>query len=63
MKEGDGSGWNEEKILLPRHETYWREPAVWDALTHAGWRVLSCEHVTGRKGPWLFVLAKVADNS
>lgn len=58
LKEGDGARWTHEKLPMPRHFTYWREPGLRVALTRAGWSVLSVEHVTGPTGPWLYVMAQ-----
>ncbi len=57
LKEGDGEGWSSAKLGLPRHFTYWREPALRTALEAAGWDVLNVEHVQGNPEPWLYVLA------
>ena len=57
VKEGDGDTWTTAKLGLPRHFTYWREPALRDALTSAGWAVHRLDHVAGRCEPWLYVLA------
>jgi SAM-dependent methyltransferase len=56
VKEGDGAAWSEHKLGLPRHFTYWREPAVRAALQRAGWPGASIEHVVG-PDRWLYVLA------
>ncbi|MBW3640129.1 MAG: methyltransferase domain-containing protein, partial [Actinobacteria bacterium] len=58
VKKGDGEGWSEAKLDLPRFFTYWREPAVRTALERSGWAVLSIDHVAGRHEPWLYVLAR-----
>jgi len=58
VKEGDGDAWTTIKLDLPRHFTYWREPALSDALTSAGWRLHRLDHVAGRHEPWLYVLAR-----
>lgn len=57
IKEGDGAGWSEHKLGLPRHFTYWREPAVRAALQHVGWQDASICHVVSRDH-WLYVLAR-----
>jgi SAM-dependent methyltransferase len=57
LKEGDGAAWSEHKLGLPRHFTYWREPAVRAALDSAGWPGASIEHVASGGG-WLHVLAR-----
>ena len=56
LKEGDAEGWSHAKLDLPRHFTYWRESDVRHALATTGWRVLSIEHVPGRRENWLYVL-------
>lgn len=58
LKEGDGQNWSTAKIGLPRHFTYWRETAVRAELEHAGWNVMSVDHVAELAEPWLFVLAQ-----
>lgn len=57
VKEGDGEGWSNEKLDLPRYFIYWREEALREVITRAGWTILSIEHVEGRVSPWLYVLA------
>ena len=56
LKEGDGEEWSEQKLGLPRHFTYWREPAVRAALERAGWPDALVDHVAGRED-WLHVIA------
>lgn len=62
LKEGDGEAWSRAKLGLPRHFTYWREPAVQTALRATGWQILSLSHVARRRKPWLFVIARSADD-
>lgn len=57
VKEGDGAAWSEHKLGMPRHFTYWREPAVRAALQGVGFPDVCIEHVAGREN-WLFVLAR-----
>jgi Methyltransferase domain len=57
VKEGDDAAWSEHKLGLPRHFTYWREPAVRAALHRADWPDTSICHVTSRDN-WLHVLAR-----
>jgi hypothetical protein len=57
LKEGDGAAWSEHKLGLPRHFTYWREPAVRAALASAGWAEVSVSRASGREN-WLLVLAQ-----
>ena len=58
LKEGDGARWSTAKIGLPRHFTYWREPALRELLTRTGWAVVSLEHGRFADEPWLCVLAR-----
>jgi len=60
VKEGDGAEWSDAKLGLPRHFTYWREPAVREVLTRTGWTMISLDHVAGRTEPWLYVIARKA---
>lgn len=60
VKEGDSAEWSTAKLGLPRHFTYWREPAVREVLTRIGWTVTSLDHVAGRTEPWLYVIAHTA---
>jgi len=57
LKQGDGDGWSDRKLGLPRHFTYWREPAVRAALHRAGWPGASVDHVTSGED-WLHVIAR-----
>ena len=59
VEEGDGAAWSEHKLGLPRHFTYWREPAVHAALHRAGWPDASICHVASRDN-WLYVLARTS---
>ena len=60
VKEGDGDGWSNLKLDLPRHFTYWRERPLRHALAQSCWDVMSIDHVVGRTEPWLYVLACAA---
>jgi cyclopropane fatty-acyl-phospholipid synthase-like methyltransferase len=60
VKEGDGEGWSQAKLPLPRHFTYWREPELVRVVESGGWRVEACDHVPGRFEPWLQILARPA---
>jgi len=62
LKEGDGSAWSDHKLGVPRHFTYWREPAVRAALRRAGWPDVSVSHVASREN-WLYVLARTSGTS
>ena len=54
----DGEAWSNAKLDLPRHFTYWREPAVRTVLDRTGWHLESIDHVEGRTEPWLHVIAR-----
>lgn len=58
LKEGDGEGWSEAKLELPRWFVYWREPDVRSALKQTGWTVLSLDHASGRSDDWLNIIAR-----
>jgi SAM-dependent methyltransferase len=60
LKEGDGEGWSTHgSVSRPRHFTYWREPAVRDVATGAGWAgVVIQSGISGKRGEtWLEVSA------
>ena len=57
VKEGDGDGWSNIKLDLPRYFTYWCESPLRNALAQCRWDVMSVDHVVGRTEPWLYVLA------
>ena len=58
FKEGDGARWSTAKIGLPRHFTYWREPALRELLARTGWSVVSLERGRFADEPWLYALAR-----
>ena len=60
LKEGDGEQWSTVKLGRPRHFTYWREPALRQALQDTGWAVTFLAHVPGRTDQWLHVIAVAA---
>lgn len=60
LKEGDGEQWSTVKLGLPRHFTYWREPALRRALQDTGWNVTFLAHVSGRTDQWLHIIARAA---
>ncbi len=60
VKEGDGSGWSEHKLGLPRHFTYWRAGPLREFLEVRGWRVESLEREQGLTDGWLLVIARPA---
>ena len=60
LKEGDGEGWSTHgAISSPRHFTYWREPALREVTTGAGWTDVSVRSgIPGKRGEtWLEVSA------
>jgi SAM-dependent methyltransferase len=60
LKEGDGEQWSNVKLGRPRHFTYWREPALRQAMHDTGWAVTFLEHAPGRTDQWLHVIAHAA---
>ena len=60
VKEGDGDAWSTAKLDAPRWFVYWREPALREVLTGAGWQVDTLDHVGGRHDDWMTVLASRA---
>lgn len=58
MKEGDGEGWSDAKLGLPRWFVYWREEALRGLLRQAGWDVVDVVRVQAPTQPWLHVLAE-----
>jgi SAM-dependent methyltransferase len=61
LKEGDGEAWSDAKLGQPRWFVYWREPALRQALSDAGWTIVRLEHVQGRVEPWLHALCRRCD--
>lgn len=59
VKEGDSEGWSTHgSVEVPRYFTYWRRPALEDALAAAGWGVEQVGDRDGRRGErWLEVVA------
>ena len=57
VKEGDGAGWTEEKLGLPRHFTYWRADGLRAALDASPWQVRSMRTYRGARADWFEVLA------
>lgn len=58
LKEGDGEGWSDAKLGVPRWFAYWREKPLRDLLDEVGWRVLELRTVQGRTDRWLHVLCE-----
>jgi len=58
VKEGDGAGWSEHKLGVPRHFTYWRPGPLRAAVEAADWQVESLECRQGRRDDWILVLAR-----
>lgn len=61
LKEGDGEGWSDAKLGVPRFFTYWREAALRAVLHGAGWTDVAVERVSGRADEWLYVITRAAD--
>lgn len=58
LKEGDGEAWSKAKLDSPRWFVYWREGALRQALSDAGWADVRLTHVEGRLEPWLHALCR-----
>lgn len=58
LKEGDGEGWTESKLELPRWFVYWRGPELRSIIEAAGWTVLSLERAPGPVDVWLNAIAQ-----
>lgn len=57
VKVGDGEGWSDHKLGMPRWFRYWRLEPLREFLEERGWRVESIEQRTGVTHEWLLVLA------
>ena len=60
VKGGAGEGWSTHKLDLPRHFTYWQEPALRQLVSSTGWRVLELTADTSADTEWLTVVARPA---
>ncbi|GAA1229360.1 class I SAM-dependent methyltransferase [Oryzihumus leptocrescens] len=60
VKGGTGEGWSTHKLDLPRHFTYWQEPALRRLVASTGWQVLELTVATGADTEWLTVIARPA---
>jgi predicted TPR repeat methyltransferase len=60
VKGGTGEGWSTHKLDLPRHFTYWQEPALRQLVSSTGWQVLELTVATGDDTEWLTVIARPA---
>jgi SAM-dependent methyltransferase len=59
LKEGDGEEWSVHgHVRAPRRFVYWREAALREVLTGAGWRVQELAHGIGGNGQaWMTIRA------
>jgi hypothetical protein len=60
VKEGDGEGWSQAKLPLPRHFHVLARARAGDGRRVRGLAVEACDHVPGRFEPWLQILARPA---
>jgi len=60
VKGGTGEGWSTHKLDLPRHFTYWQEPALRQLVSSTGWRVLELTVAIGDDTEWITVIARPA---
>ncbi len=61
LKEGDGYGWSDHTLGLPRYFTYWRPAALRTLLEQHGWRVETMDQRDGSRDAWLLVVARRED--
>jgi SAM-dependent methyltransferase len=57
VKEGDGAGWSDHRLGLPRHFTYWRPTPLTRLLADRGWRVDFLERKSGPRDDWIQLTA------
>ena len=58
VKEGDGSGWSDHRLGLPRYFTYWRVAPLTRMLETHGWRVEHVEQQAGQRDDWIQLIAR-----
>lgn len=61
VKEGDGSGWSDHKLGLPRFFTYWRPGPLTTLLDEHRWTVDVLERRAGTRDDWILVIARRRD--
>jgi predicted TPR repeat methyltransferase len=57
VKVGDGAGWSDHKLGVPRWFQYWRAEPLRDAIETAGLEVVDLSTRSGATWDWLVVLA------
>ncbi len=62
VKDGDGEGWSDHKLGLPRWFTFWRADVLRSFLEDLRWDVEWLEHRTGARDDWLVVIARPTDS-
>ncbi|MGZ4751481.1 MAG: class I SAM-dependent methyltransferase [Oryzihumus sp.] len=60
VKGGTSEGWGTHQLDLPRHFTFWQEPALRQLVASTGWRVLELTAETVGDTEWLTVIARPA---
>jgi SAM-dependent methyltransferase len=58
VKEGDGAGWSDHRLGLPRYFTYWRVEPLTRILRRHGWRVEHVEQQAGQRDDWIQLIAR-----
>ncbi|HEU4999574.1 MAG TPA: class I SAM-dependent methyltransferase [Lapillicoccus sp.] len=58
VKEGDGAGWSDHRLGLPRYFTYWRVEPLTRTLEDHGWRVEHVEQQAGQRDDWIQLIAR-----
>jgi SAM-dependent methyltransferase len=58
VKEGDGGGWSDHRLGLPRYFTYWRVEPLTRRMAAHGWRVEHVEEQAGQRDHWILVIAR-----
>jgi SAM-dependent methyltransferase len=58
VKEGDGAGWSDHRLGMPRYFTYWRVEPLAQIVERHGWRVEHVEQQAGRQDDWIQLIAR-----
>jgi hypothetical protein len=58
VKEGDGAGWSDHRLGLPRYFTYWRVEPLTGMFRRHGWCVEHVEQHAGQRDGWIELIAR-----
>ncbi len=59
VKQGEGSGWSEEKLGMPRYYCYWQEQKLQELLYQTGFEVLELKvSERGKNASWISIIAR-----